>query len=371
MQRTKDFERFVAACDFPGGLHPDVIEESLKTYLSALGIERQVVRLEAGWELDQHPPLRKYVDAVLDELVRRNPKLKTARAALDALDARAALAARAARAALDALDALAARAAWDALDALDARAALDALDARAALDALDARAAWDADPIASLRRFAAWCIQSWGWGYWRFDLSWMATTHIGAQQLGKSEVDRWAQPLFEAYIAGCWMLHWTEETLYWVAKPTVHVEVVNGNRRLHNDKYAAIESDVENLYFWHGVLVPAFVVVRPDWITAHHIETESNAEVRRVMIERMGYEKYILESGAQLIHSDETGALYRKELPDDEPLMAVHVLNSTPEPDGSVKRYMLRVPPNVERARQAVAWTFDVPEEDYQPLVET
>lgn len=43
-----------------------------------------------------------------------------------------------------------------------------------------------------------------------------------------------------------------------------------------------VTGHVENLYFWHGVLVPAFVVVKPEWITVQHIETESNAEVRRV-----------------------------------------------------------------------------------------
>lgn len=73
------------------------------------------------------------------------------------------------------------------------------------------------------------------------------------------------------------------------------------------------------------------------------------------------------ESGAQLIHSDETGALYRKELPGDEPLVVVHVLNATPEPDNSVKRYALRVPPDIKRAREAVAWTFNVREEEYHP----
>lgn len=222
-----------------------------------------------------------------------------------------------------------------------------------------------------LRRFAAWCIQSYGWWHYRFDLSWVVTAHLGAIQLTKPDVDRWAQPLFEAYIAGCWMLHWADDTLFWVSKPIVHTETVNGAKRLHNAEYATLESDVENLYFWHGVLVPAFVVVRPDWITVRHIETEENAEVRRVMVERMGYERYILESGAQMIHSDTSGALYRKEQPGDEDLVVVHVVNATVESDGSFKRYMIRVPPNMERARQAVAWTFGLREAEYAPFIET
>lgn len=130
-------------------------------------------------------------------------------------------------------------------------------------------------------------------------------------------------------------------------------------------------ADGTKLYAWHGVRVPMYVIERPESITIERIEAEENVEVRRIMIEQFGYERFILESGAQLIHSDETGALYRKEIPGDEPLAAVHVVNSTPEPDGSHKKYMLRVPPTMERAREAVAWTFNMTESEYQPLIET
>ena len=45
------------------------------------------------------------------------------------------------------------------------------------------------------------------------------------------------------------------------------------------------------------------------------------------------------------IAEDEFGELYRSELPGDEPLVMVKVINSTPEPDGSSKPYFLRVHP--------------------------
>ena len=35
-----------------------------------------------------------------------------------------------------------------------------------------------------------------------------------------------------------------------------------------------------------------------------------------------------------------------KEVEDDEPIVFVDLLNSTPEPDGTVKRYLMRVDPN-------------------------
>jgi hypothetical protein len=181
-------------------------------------------------------------------------------------------------------------------------------------------------------------------------------------------------PLYKAFISGAWFLFWTEKTLFWVAKPTMHFEQFEGarnNRRLHNGKYAAIESDVENFYYWHGVEVPSFVVTRPDWITIRHIETETNAEVRRVMIERYGQERFLADAGAVEIHRDDFGTLFRKDLPNDEPIVMVKVVNSTAEPDGSFKDYFLRVPPQITTAREAVAWTFDLPKEGYRPLLQT
>jgi hypothetical protein len=41
----------------------------------------------------------------------------------------------------------------------------------------------------------------------------------------------------------------------------------------------------------------------------------------------------------------------RKAVPDDEDIVYIDLLNSTAEPDGSVKRYMLRVDPNAYGGR--------------------
>jgi hypothetical protein len=89
------------------------------------------------------------------------------------------------------------------------------------------------------------------------------------------------------------------------------------------------------------------------------------------MLEHFGLDRYLAESGAQPVQSDETGVLWRIELPDDEPLAMVEVVNSTPEPDGTRRTYFLRVPPWVRRAREGVAWTFGIAEDDYRPRRET
>lgn len=119
------------------------------------------------------------------------------------------------------------------------------------------------------------------------------------------------------------------------------------------------------------MLVPPYVVLLPEPLTFDLIENEPNAEVRRVLIERFGLENYLREGNVIKIQQDECGILYRMNLPSEEPIIVVRVKNSTPEPDGSIKEYFLRVPPQMVRARQAVAWTFGLNEDEYQPAIET
>ncbi|GAB3898351.1 hypothetical protein GCM10027612_56290 [Microbispora bryophytorum subsp. camponoti] len=125
------------------------------------------------------------------------------------------------------------------------------------------------------------------------------------------------------------------------------------------------------LHAWHGMPVPAGFGAAMAALTPERIRAEDNAELRRVMLEHFGLDRYLAESGARPRHSDETGVLWRIDLPGDEPVVMVEVVNSTPEPDGARRTYFLRVPPWVTRAREGVAWTFGVPEKDYRPERET
>jgi hypothetical protein len=149
-----------------------------------------------------------------------------------------------------------------------------------------------------------------------------------------------------------------------------------------------------SLYYFHGVKVPELIIEHPEQITIVMIETESNAEVRRVMMKRYGYERYMADCGAKVIEECpadysavglRTARLLYKEVKDDEPICYVDMLNSTPEPDGSVKRYMIRVDPNAYGgaasksllAGMASTWRdgkggmlFERPQ-DYQPVIET
>ncbi|MFJ8086541.1 DUF6745 domain-containing protein [Streptomyces sp. NPDC096205] len=125
------------------------------------------------------------------------------------------------------------------------------------------------------------------------------------------------------------------------------------------------------LYAWRGMPVPAAFLDELSTLTPERIRDEENAELRRVMLEHYGYERYLEDSGARPVHQDETGTLWRITLVGDEPVVMVEVVNSTPEPDGTHRTYWLRVPPTTMTARQGVAWTFGLDENAYAPLRET
>jgi len=127
------------------------------------------------------------------------------------------------------------------------------------------------------------------------------------------------------------------------------------------------------------VQVRPHVIEFPDRITFAEIQTETNAEVRRVLIERYGLSRYLLDSKAVRLCEDEFGEVYKTDVQEDEPLVMVKVMNSTAEPDGSFKPYFLRIHPELRpllannqlgepqylSGRNAVASTFGMRGEEY------
>ncbi|MGX1805358.1 DUF6745 domain-containing protein [Nocardia sp. NPDC055321] len=142
--------------------------------------------------------------------------------------------------------------------------------------------------------------------------------------------------------------------------------------RLHSEDGPALRyADGFTPAAWHGMPVPDGFFDELASLTPARIRAESNAELRRVMLEHFGYDRYLAESNAEPVHRDETGILWRIPLSDDEDVAMVEVVNSTPEPDGSFNTYWLRVPPDTTTAKQGVAWTFGLEADEYEPLRQT
>jgi len=142
--------------------------------------------------------------------------------------------------------------------------------------------------------------------------------------------------------------------------------------RLHDEKRQSIGyCNGVGWHHIHGVRVPEFVVEKPEQITPQLIQKESNAEVRRVMMDRYGAARYVKDVGGKLIHQDRFGKLYHFKDERFLELVAVEVKNSTPEIDGSIKNYFLFVDPSLRTAKEAVAWTFGMKPDEYDPAIET
>ncbi|MFF2851082.1 DUF6745 domain-containing protein [Streptomyces sp. NPDC058001] len=168
--------------------------------------------------------------------------------------------------------------------------------------------------------------------------------------------------------AGWW---WPFERVAVVCERPTELHRDEAGRLDHADGPALAFPDGFALYAWRGMPVPGDFLKELSALTPERIRQEENAELRRVMLEHFGYDRYLTESGAVPVHRDETGVLWRIALPGDEDVVMVEVINSTPEPDGTSRTYWLRVPPTTSTAKEGVAWTFGLTAEVYEPERQT
>lgn len=122
---------------------------------------------------------------------------------------------------------------------------------------------------------------------------------------------------------------------------------------------------------WRGVQVSDRIAFESQSITGQDILNTENVELRRVLIERLGYETFLQQVGG-LVRDRDWDAGGERQLvcipfDDDEPLT---ILKVTCPSTGHL--HVLRVPPYMRSCRQAAAWVagFDNPD-DYHPLIET
>ena len=75
--------------------------------------------------------------------------------------------------------------------------------------------------------------------------------------------------------------------------------------RLHSENEAAIEwADGYAQYYIHGVAVTEKIIKTPELITIDEINNETNLEKQRIMINRFGTDRYLIESGSKLVDAD-------------------------------------------------------------------
>lgn len=124
---------------------------------------------------------------------------------------------------------------------------------------------------------------------------------------------------------------------------------VDFNGELHDEKSPCMEfRDGYKFYAIDGVRMPNWVFEEPKKLNVESIDKESNIEVRRILIDRYGVDKYLQEKQAEVVDFEVGENLTRSliRISDEELYLCGH--------DGSTDRvYYMSVPPNSKSCKEA------------------
>jgi hypothetical protein len=147
-----------------------------------------------------------------------------------------------------------------------------------------------------------------------------------------------------------------------------------GEHRLHCESGPAVEwaAGAEPGYYLHGVAIPEQLFRDP---TVDLIHREDNSEVRRLVIERMGWPRYIREANLRLVGATADPGnpgheLQLYDLPKGryEPARLLTMVNGSPDRSGRERQYAELVPAWIDDPVQAAAWQYGCPVDVYRRL---
>lgn len=266
------------------------------------------------------------------------------------------------------------------------------------------------------------------------DAYWVAP-HLFNRDVCDGDYSEHDSDAFDAYAqiarAGFWWYPYEMGCVLVDRPPDLKTVERNDTLVLHSDEGPCVTfRDGWKVYAIFGTPCDPRVIEDPASYTVKEIMAEENVELRRVIMERFGYGRFIRESGAKSVDKSEHGQLYRIDVDDDDPLCVVRVYDSSPSgswhvtndacdtcggtgfqdgltaetfeqlsaletknlvckdcngtakesvftPDldeiGDVmyEQYWLGVPPEMKTAKEAVAWTFDKNPNEYEPRWES
>ncbi|MEG4580668.1 leucine-rich repeat domain-containing protein [Microcoleus sp. MON1_C5] len=144
----------------------------------------------------------------------------------------------------------------------------------------------------------------------------------------------------------------------------------DAENRLHAEGEPAIAfADGYSLYFHHGVKLPEkYGRVHPDRWQPEWLLSEENAELRRLLIQRIGYDRICQELAVTELDSWQEYTLLSIEFEDDFDnegnAKPVYLLKMTCPSTGFI--HALRVPPDVRSAKEAIRWVnWDIDPEEF------
>jgi len=125
----------------------------------------------------------------------------------------------------------------------------------------------------------------------------------------------------------------------------------------------------EKKIYVRGVILPPKIqkIISSGALTAQYILNIRNTALRRICLEELGYERFLLQVNHEVISKEGDCELVRIDWHKrEEPISLVKV-----QCPSTGVFYTLRVPPRMKTVKQAVAWTFNMEDSEYAPLGET
>ncbi|MEG4801651.1 hypothetical protein QUB63_17345 [Microcoleus sp. ARI1-B5] len=170
-------------------------------------------------------------------------------------------------------------------------------------------------------------------------------------------------PLVDGVEAGLFCFWVTTTKVIALTLPVMRIEN-NGLHRLHADGQPAVQwLDWECYYFWRGTQIPQKygAVLSREWRSQWLLE-EPNAELRRVLIQGIGYDRIVQDLEAVELDTWREYSLLKIQADiDDEP---IHLLKMTCPSTNHI--HVLRTPPDITSAREAIAWcNWDIDPEQF------
>jgi internalin A len=169
-------------------------------------------------------------------------------------------------------------------------------------------------------------------------------------------------------LAECGWIFTFENVCYVCDRPTKLS--LDSEYRLHAEGESAIAfSDGYKLYSYHGVTLPEkYGQIHPNQWEASWILEEENAELRRVLIQGIGYARICSELQATDLDTWQEYTLLRIDADidgfDPEEKEPIYLLKMTCPSTGFI--HALRVPPDMQSAREAIRWVnWDVDYEEF------
>ncbi len=142
--------------------------------------------------------------------------------------------------------------------------------------------------------------------------------------------------------------------------PTVLLR--NNNRQAHSTERFAIKFvDGWGVAAVSGIFVPSKYIETPGLLNPEIIKRTKNVETKRALMELYGYDRWLVDSKATLLHhdrdqDDRPRKLWMLALDGRSDVNLLEVYNSTPELDGEYKKYFLQVPRGRNNIPDALAW---------------